>query len=227
MRFPMPVKSKFSAEDIINAAFAISRSQGLENCSARAIAHKLKSSTMPIYSCLSSMRELEEAVIQKAVDLLIAYETKERTGDIFLDMGIGYIMFAKEEKHLFRMLFLTERGEGYEDTRKRFREYVVNTLLQRLSGFEPLNAFSEEQRRNLIDRMWVFTHGLAVLLNHSIIEDLEERQIAELLTDTGIFIILGERMRPQIYKDKEVKKFLKRSGFEYLCEQKGIDFKLF
>jgi hypothetical protein len=35
----MPVKSKFTAEDIIDAAFLIVRSKGAEKCSARAIAH--------------------------------------------------------------------------------------------------------------------------------------------------------------------------------------------
>ncbi len=223
----MPVKNKFSSEDIINAAFAISRDQGVESCSARAIANKLKSSTMPIYSSLNSMKELEDEVIKRAIDLLISYQTKERTGDVFLDMGIGYIMFAKMEKHLFRLLFLSERKEGYEEKRKRFKEYVIESLLQKLSDFEPLKAFTDDQKRGLMDRMWIFNHGLAMLLNYSIIEDLDEKQIAELLLDTGIFVITGERMREQVYKNKDVKKFLKRSGFEYLCDQKGVDFKLF
>ena len=114
----MPVKSKFTAEDIIDAAFLIVRSEGAEKCSARAIAHELNSSTMPIYSCLSSMKELKEAVLKKALDLLISYETKVRTGDVLLDMGIGYIMFAKTEKHLFRMLFpvtLTDNGSEFSN----------------------------------------------------------------------------------------------------------------
>jgi hypothetical protein len=168
----MPVKSKFSAEDIIDAAFSIARIHGSGKFSARSIAGELKSSTMPIYSCLSSMRELEEAVLKKAIDLLITYETKRRTADVFLDMGIGYIMFAMEERHLFRMLFLSEKREGFEDTKKRFRTYIIDILLDKLSGFEPMEGYTREQKRALIHRMWIFTHGLAVLLNHSIIEDM-------------------------------------------------------
>jgi hypothetical protein len=217
----MPMKSKFTVEDIVEAAFSISREEGVEKCSARAIAHRMQSSTMPIYSCLSSMKELEEAVLKKSIDHLISYETKVRTGDVFLDMGIGYIMFAKTEKHLFRMLFLSEKREGYEDIRKRFKEYVIESLLKVLSGFEPLSVFTDSQKRELIDRMWVFNHGLAMLLNNSLIDDLNEKQIAEFLLDTGIFIIYGELMRERIYKDDDVKKYLKMSGFEYLCEQKG------
>ncbi|HNY66041.1 MAG TPA: hypothetical protein PKM41_11435 [Deltaproteobacteria bacterium] len=223
----MPAKSKFTAEDIINAAFEIARSVGEENCSARAIAQRLKSSTMPIYSCLNSMRELEEAVLKKAIDVLIEYETRKRTGDVFLDMGIGYIMFAKNEKHLFRMLFLSEKRGSKGNARKRFREYVLGALMNALSGFEPLEGFSEDQKMGLIDRMWIFCHGLAMLLNNSIIDDIDEKQVSELLLDMGIFVIRGERARKKIYEHSDVQRFLTISGFGYLAQQKGISFKLF
>jgi len=223
----MPIKSRFAVEDIVDAAFRIVRREGFDKCSARSIAHELNSSTMPIYSCLSSMKELEKAVIKKALDLLISYETKVRTGDLFLDMGIGYIMFAKTEKHLFRMLFLSERKGASGDTRKRFNDYVMDALLEKLSGFEPLNVFSQERKRDLINRMWVFTHGLAVLLNHSIIRDLSEREITELIMDTGLFVIQGERTRKEVYASPEVQDFLKRAGFPDLAERRAADFDLF
>ncbi len=223
----MPVKSKFAVEDIVDAAFRIVRRQGADKCSARAIAHELNSSTMPIYSCLSSMKELEKAVIKKALDLLISYETKVRTGDVFLDMGIGYIMFAKTEKHLFRMLFLSEIKGASGNTRRRFNDYVIDALLEKLSGFEPLNDFSQEQKKDLINRMWVFTHGLAVLLNNSIIRDLSERRITELIMDTGLFVILGERIRKEVYAAPEVQDFLKRAGFPDLGDRRAADFDLF
>jgi hypothetical protein len=222
----MPAKSKFTAEDIVNAAFDIARGEGVEYCSARAIAQKLKSSTMPIYSCLNSMRELEDAVLKKAIDVLIEYETKTRTGDVFLDMGIGYIMFAKNEKHLFRMLFLSERRSDQEDSKKRFRQYVLDALLEALSGFEPMEGFSEDQRMGLIDRMWIFCHGLAMLLNNSIL-DVGEKQVSEMLLDVGIFVIQGERNRGEIFARPDVRRFLDLSGFGYLAEQKGISFNLF
>lgn len=223
----MPVKSRFAVEDIVDAAFRIIRREGFDKCSARSIANELNSSTMPIYSCMSSMKELEKAVIKKALDLLISCETKVRTGDLFLDMGIGYIMFAKTEKHLFRMLFLSEREGPSGGTRKRFNDYVMDALLEKLGGFEPLNGFSQEQKRDLINRMWVFTHGLAVLLNNSIIRDLNEREITELIMDTGLFVIQGEKTRKEVYAAPEVQDFLKRAGFPNLGERRVADFDLF
>lgn len=48
------------------------------------------------------MTELEEEIVKKAVDLLYKYMIRERTGDPWLDHGMGYVMFAMKEKHLFR-----------------------------------------------------------------------------------------------------------------------------
>ena len=111
----MPVKSRFAVEDIVDAAFRIIRRR-FDKCSARSIAHEAELVDHAHLLVLSSMKELEKAVIKKALDLLISYETKVGTGDLFLDMGIGYIMFAKTEKHLFRMLFSQERRlRGYPE----------------------------------------------------------------------------------------------------------------
>lgn len=66
-----------------------------------------------------------------------------------------------------------------------------------------------------------------MLLNSSIIDDINEKQISEILLDVGIFIIEGERTRDGIYGQANVKRFLQVSGFGYLSEQKGIRFNLF
>ena len=106
----MPIR-KFSADDIVEAAFRVIRKYGLEKFSARSIASELGSSTMPLYSGHRSMKDLEEAITKGATDLLLEYQTKERTGRGFLDMGVGYVMFAMEEKNLFRMMLFREPGD--------------------------------------------------------------------------------------------------------------------
>lgn len=136
-------------------------------------------------------------------------------------MGIGYIMFAKNEKHLFRMLFLSEKRGSKGNARKRFREYVLGALMNALSGFEPLEGFSEDQKMGLIGRMWIFLPRAAcMLLNNSIIDDIDEKQVSELLLDMGIFVIRGERARKKIYEHSDVQRFLTLSGFGYLAQQK-------
>ncbi|HOO39531.1 MAG TPA: hypothetical protein PKY89_14845 [Deltaproteobacteria bacterium] len=203
----MPAKTRFSAQDVIDAAFQIIRTQGVEKCSARAIAHEMNSSTMPIYSCIHSMKELEEAIVKKALDLLIHYETQDRTGVSVLDMSIGYILFAKEEKHLFRMLFVLEDREYDSQLMNKGQEYAMDALMERLNAFEPLDGFTHEQKKDILHRMWIFNHGLAVLLNNSIIEDMSEDDIIDLLMDTGVYFMVGVRDRETIFAQENMEDF--------------------
>jgi AcrR family transcriptional regulator len=217
----MPMKSRFTVDDIIDAAFSISREEGLEKFSARAIAHRMQSSTMPIYSCLSSMRELEYAVRKRAVDLLISYATKVRTGDVFPGHGRGLRHVRQEREAPLQDALLSEATEESIDLRGRFKEYVMEALLEKLTDFEPLKDFSEEQKRSLLDRNWVFNHGLAMLLNNSLIDDLDEKQVAELLLDNGIYTIGGRAHEGEGLQEQRGKEISQDVGFEHLCEQKG------
>ena len=55
----MTSKVKYTHENIVEAAFQVVRSDGIEKLSARAIAKQLNSSTMPIYHHIKSMKNLE------------------------------------------------------------------------------------------------------------------------------------------------------------------------
>jgi hypothetical protein len=191
----MPEK-RFSTDNIIEAAFMVTRTQGWERCTARSIAQELGSSTMPIYSGLKSMKHLEDAIVKRASDILIVYQTKIRSGAGFLDMGVGYVMFAQEEKNLFRMMYFREPG-GTKDLEraKMSRGYVFDVLMDRLSHEEIMAGLRTTQRKEVLYKMWIFSHGLAVLINNSVIEPMTENEISHFLMDTGILVITGERSR--------------------------------
>lgn len=191
----MPEK-RFNASDIIDAAFSVIRKHGWEKCSARSIAHELGSSTMPIYSGLKSMKNLEDEINRKASDLLINYQTRKWSDFGFLDMGVGYVMFAQEEKNLFRMMYYREQSAKGDDERTRkFRGYVLEALMDRLEHDEIMAGLSIEQRREVLNKMWVFSHGLATLINNHVIEPMKQDEITRFLMDTGSLIITGERER--------------------------------
>ena len=193
----MPEK-RFTSSDIMEAAFSIIRKQGWDKCTARSIAQELGSSTMPIYSAMRSMKNIEDGIARKASDLLISYQTRPWSGLGFLDMGVGYVMFAQDEKNLFRMMYFREPGEEDDMERARkFRGYVFDTLMERLEHEQIMEGLSMEQRREVLSKMWVFSHGLAVLINNAIIEPMNEKEITRVLMDTGSLIITGERSRPQ------------------------------
>lgn len=192
----MPGK-KYAPSDIVDAAFGIIRRKGWDRCTARTIACELGSSTMPIYSGMKSMKNLEDEIARKASDLLIGYQTRPWSGFGFLDMGVGYVMFAQEEKNLFRMMYFREStGEDDFQRARKYRGYVFDALMERLEHEEIMEGLSLEQRREVLSKMWVFSHGLAVLINNAIIEPMTEKEITQVLMDTGLLIIKGERSRP-------------------------------
>ena len=102
--------SVYSREKVVEAAFQLIREQGWPAASVRAIARRLGSSTMPIYSHAKSIDELEKDLRMKARVLLKEYQHRPYTEFALLNLAFGYIVFARDEKNLFRFLFL-ERPE--------------------------------------------------------------------------------------------------------------------
>src|SRR4030043_1200955 len=140
----MPLRSSFTKDAFIDAAFKIVRTKGWDNLTARSLARELNCSTMPIYSYLKSMNNLYEELRKKAVDLLINYQTTPRTGQIFYDMGVGYILFAKQEKNLFRFLHQRKEGEeGYLEIERRIRESAFKSLTQNMKADPILEGLGE------------------------------------------------------------------------------------
>ena len=98
----MPPKQRFTPQDIVEAAFQVVRKQGWDGFSARTIAKELNSSTRPIYDYFNSMENIEAEVVKKILAHFVEFLSRERTGDKWLDHALGYVLFAAEEKHLFR-----------------------------------------------------------------------------------------------------------------------------
>ncbi len=188
----MPLK-KFTHDEIVEAAFKITRNQGWEKCTARSIATELGSSTMPIYSALKSMKKLEGQIDQKAIDLLIRFQTRQRTGMVFLNMGVGYVLFAQEEKNLFRKMYFSKIGEDkILKLFNTYRAYIFDRLLAFLKNDNILKQLSVKQKKDVLYRMWVFSHGLAVLLNNARVGPMNEAEISKFLMETGSLMISGQ-----------------------------------
>ncbi len=102
----MSQRAIFTKETIIEATFQLTRELGWGAVSSRTIARRLGSSTMPIYSTTRSMSELEREVRRRTEAMLLDYQRKPATDDIALNKAIGYVVFAREEKNLFRFLYV-------------------------------------------------------------------------------------------------------------------------
>ncbi len=153
----MPPKFKFTKEQIIESAFKLVRQKGWRMLSTRMLAEELGSSSRPIYSFFRSMEDLEEEIVRKAVDLLHEYMVEERTGDPWQDHGIGYVMFARKESHLFRAVNEPNHIKYY----KQYGEIVWASLSASLSDYPPFRGLSDEQIYEVQLTRWLLAHGLA------------------------------------------------------------------
>lgn len=187
----MPPKVKFGKEAVIDAAYSVVREFGWDKMSARAIANRLGSSIGPIYTHLRSMPNIENEVIKKAFDLLYDYCTTIRTGEAAIDRGLGYVLFAKNEKHLFELF----SNQKFTKVINKYGEQLRKKLDFDAKDDPSFSTLTFSQLVALRKRMAIFIHGLAVMINTSFyIDNLSEKEIAELIRDTGKMLLIGYKV---------------------------------
>ena len=192
----MPPKNKFNEKEILEVAFRIARNKGLLNLSARTIAEELGCSTSPIYSIFESMEKVEEGVCKMSTELLLRYQTTSRTGFPFMDMGLGYIVFAKEEKKLFRDMFMNI--EELKPFSQEMIKYAFSEIMEKVMRDDPaLEGLSSEQKSELMQIMWTFAHGIATQININALGDRNEQEILSLLRKVVDPVI--EKMKDKSY----------------------------
>ena len=105
----MARKETITIDMILDTAFEMTREEGFANVTARKVAAKAGCSTQPIFRVYKNMDELLKAVYDKAAaffqDFYSLYPRMGKTP--FANMGMAYIAFAKKERHLFELLFVT------------------------------------------------------------------------------------------------------------------------
>lgn len=96
---------------VVNAAFEIARSSGMEQVMVKNIADKIGCSVQPIYSYCNNMDGLRQDVIEKVNCFIQEYVTNHiDINDLFRSSGHAYIRLAKEEPHLFKIFILHQRS---------------------------------------------------------------------------------------------------------------------
>lgn len=160
----MPPKREHNADDIINAALEVVREQGFEKLSTRTIAEKLHSSTMPIYYSGITMPDIEKEIVTKAWAVLEEYRTKVRTGDRVRDLIIGFVMFSKEEKNLFKCF----RSEKLNAVNIINAEKLFRKDMELIKDHNILKKLPPEQAMDVLIQGWIFANGIALLVNSPI-----------------------------------------------------------
>ncbi len=174
----MPPKAKHTKEEMIEKALEIVKKEGASGLTARRLAKELNSSVCTIFTHFTSMEEVEKAVICAANEYYGRYIAESMQKNVvppYKASGLAYIRFAKEEKELFKLLFMRNReGERVEENREEIRPLLQ--ILQSQLGI------SEDDAYLFHLEMWVYVHGLATMSVTSYL-DWDMDFISRTLTD--------------------------------------------
>lgn len=174
----MPPKLKITKNDIVRAAVALVRESGEGALNARGVAGALGCSTQPIFSNFSTMEQLREAVTQAAEELYQSYlRTDMASGNYppYKASGMAYIRFAREERELFKLLFMRDRSqEPVTDNISSIQPLL--TLIRRNLGI------SEEEALLFHTEMWIYVHGIATMIATSYL-NWDEEMVSRMITD--------------------------------------------
>ena len=167
-------------EAIDNAAFEVMRTEGFSAIKARRLAKQVGCSSQPLFRDYDSIEEIKEVAAKKAADYMSKYVFKFReTGNPFLDMGISYIRFAQEEKHLFKVLVVDNVLQ-----RPFFDSAVIGAMMaamQREAAQETEDPMEDAQFENMMRDVLVYTYGLAHMAYQGNIE-MDAGELTEMLS---------------------------------------------
>lgn len=182
----MPPKQKVSKKDIISVSLNLIRENGVHTFNARSLAAHLGCSTQPIFSNFTTMEELKNELLLASSKRYRSYLKREITLQRYPEYkasGMAYIQFAREEKELFKFLFMRDRsGETGDCLEEDFTDAVYLIHKQLGITYEEATTFHME--------IWAYVHGIATMLATSYL-NLENDAISDMLTDA----FLGLKMR--------------------------------
>lgn len=175
----MPTTLKITKEKILDAAFSIARSYGINKVSNREIAKRLNCSIRPIYYQFKNVDELNKELYVKIEKFFYTFimDNMVDTMPLYKQVGINYIKFAREETNLFKFLFMTRSdlipkefvSKDQEDFKELVRLIKISTKL------------SDKDIESFHIKMWIFAHGIATLSANNTVE-FNDEQISHLLS---------------------------------------------
>ena len=139
----MPPKVKFQKEEIVQAALEVAREKGLAGITAREVAKALGVSTRPIFTWYETMDRLKGDVFDLAMARYRAYiEAGLQESIPFLGVWRQYLLFARQEPELYKLMFLTppEGAAGGAMEAMRFSRELVRPSLMRIYRLDERTA---------------------------------------------------------------------------------------
>lgn len=174
----MPPTVRFNRESVLNAAYQLIRREGPGALNARAVAREIGGSTQPIFRLFAGMDELKQAVVELALQTWKdSFRTRlEKSSFPYLTIGMSFLLFARDEPELFKLLFMRDRISDGSCT-----DYNVNWGIPLIEDAVQVDM---ETARKLYERNWLYCYGLAVSIATKYIRCIGECEMRQLLVES-------------------------------------------
>ncbi|NPV89231.1 MAG: TetR/AcrR family transcriptional regulator [Firmicutes bacterium] len=190
----MGPRVKFTKEQILDAAFEIAKTEGIDNITIRKVAEKMGSSVAPIYVNFDSVNQLFEALIDRIVSVSQRLLIEESTGNPFQDIGMASLRFAIEYSVLFRDLVM--RNNSYM---KNYDDKVIPALIEEMKKDPEMEGFTDDELKTILLKMKIFQLGLSVMVANGLLqEDYKKQDLIDILTSTANDLIQSARLNKKI-----------------------------
>ena len=176
----MPAKKQVTKQMLIDNAFEIVRSEGMDALNMRSLAKRCNCSTQPIYLSFSGADELKAEVAKRITETFDKFIEKEIASGKYPEykaIGMGYIRFAKEEKELFKYLLMRNRKEETEWEGESFDKSTY--IIMKNYGLY------KDDAHKLHSEMWICVHGIATMFATGYL-DWDWETVSEMVTDVFI-----------------------------------------
>lgn len=155
----MPFETKFTKNDLINAAFEIAKEKGFSAVTARTVAKRINGSVAPIYFNFKNIQDLIDAVVEKVFAISQEILAKqEAPPNLYERIGRASFDFADQYPVFFRELVLNPNPYigSYES--------VENQMIESLKDDPLVSSLSIKERRLLILKMKALQIGFQTLI---------------------------------------------------------------
>lgn len=157
----MSAKVLIKKEDLIKGAVKIIRNEGIEELSARNLAHACNCSTQPIFRLFENMEDLKKTVYNDVYEIQNKYLSNGQVHQVpFIGVGLSYIEFATKEKNLFKFLFMSTNSKNSNILKMAETEEGIKYI----EMIEKTTGLSKESSKQIYINTWLIIHGIASMM---------------------------------------------------------------
>lgn len=172
----MARKKEISREKILEVAYKMAITSGMDGMTARSIAKMGHFSTQPLYLEFENMEEIKNEVLNRiSKDLQEDILQKEFTGQPLIDLDLSYITYAEKHTKLFKAMFVDGKF-GSKVIAKALKELGIEKLQLQF----PDADFDQKKIEQIVTVNWITTIGMAALIVNQI-ASFSQEQIVNVL----------------------------------------------